>query len=89
MLELKEVKRKKTRTNEQKTDEQTDAKRKKEKKKRKEEGNVLEEKKKKKSSFLCASFVPVSLSSGVLIIIASVCIQHIYVYFCMNQQMTI
>ena len=33
--------------------------------------------------------IPVSLSSCVLIIIASVCIQHIYVYFCLNKQMTI
>ena len=37
--------------------------------------------------FLPASFIPASFILA-SVIIASVCIQYIYVYFCMNQQMT-
>ena len=37
--------------------------------------------------FLHASFFPASFIT-VSVIIASVCIQYIYVYFCMNQHMT-
>ena len=40
------------------------------------------------ASFLPASFIRASVVYHASVIIASVCIQYIYVYFCMNQQMT-